>query len=177
VEEQVEKQIDELVGALTDPIIVYPGGWMDTVPENLKADITIHRLAQLMKGEEGLATWPEVCAYLMTVTLEFPVASEWVNIYMYALTQYKGDMVPKDIRQDELSDYEMSLLNDFRRWIYERRLKERKRRQHADRLKAATGKRKGKSERDVAEPGQMTLPLLFENKYKAMGIINQKRRP
>lgn len=177
MENQIEKQIDELVGALTDPIIVYPGGWMDVVPENLKSDITFHRLAQMMKGEEGLATWPEVCAYLMTVTLEFPVASEWVNIYMYALTQYKGDAVPKDIRQDRLGDYEMGLLNDFRRWIYERRLKERKRRQHTERLKQAAGKRKEKGEMEAQEPGQMALPLVFEAEYEAMGIANQKTRP
>jgi len=177
LENQIEKQIDEMVGALTDPIVVYPGGWMDVVPENLKSDITIHRLAQLMKGEEGLATWPEVCAYLMTVTLEFPVASEWVNIYMYALTQYKGDMVPKDIRQDRLGDYEMGLLNDFRRWIYERRLKERKRRQHTERLKETACKRQEKAKKVAHEPGQMALPFVFEAEYEAMGVITQKPKP
>jgi|GEM_PF-319577 len=177
LENQIEKQIDDLVGALTDPIVVYPGGWMDVVPENLKSNITIHRLTQLLKGEERLATWPEVCAYLMTATLEFPVASEWVNIYMYALTQYKGDLVPKDIRQDRLSDYEMGLLNDFRRWMYERRVKERKRKQHAERLKEAAEKRKEKGERDVQEPDQMALPFLFEDKYEAIEVVNQKQMP
>lgn len=162
----IEKQIDELVGALTDPIIVWPGGWMDSLPENLKTDITLHRMLQLMKKEEGLASWPEVCAYMFTVTLEHPVASEWVRIYMYAMTQYKGDLVPKDIRQDELSDYEMGMLTDFRRWIYDRRLKARKDKQRAERLKDVAGKRKEKDERRVQQKPQMALPLVFEAEYE-----------
>jgi len=37
-----DKAIDELVGALTDPIIVWPmGGWGDSLPEKIKGDITI----------------------------------------------------------------------------------------------------------------------------------------
>ena len=42
-------------------------------------------------------------------------------IYMYAMTQYKGDAMPPDIRQESLTKYEMGLLNDFRRWIFKRR--------------------------------------------------------
>ena len=178
LETSVEKQIDDMAGALTDPIIVYPSGWEDTLPGSLKQDITIHRLIHMMKpGEQGMASFPEVCAYMYTVTLAHSVASEWVNIYMYAMTQYKGDMMPKDIRQDRLSDYEMGLLNDFRRWIYERRLKERKRRQHAGRLKEAAGKRKEKGDRVVQKPDQIALPLVFEAEYEAAGIITQKPRP
>ena len=121
-DKSIEKQIDDLVGVFSDPIIVYPSGWEDTLPETLKQDITIHRLLQLMKkGEEDMACFPEVCAYMYTLTLEQPVASEWVNIYMYVMTQYKGDAMPADIRQDSLTKYEMGLLNDFRCWIFKRR--------------------------------------------------------
>lgn len=167
LENPIEKQIDELVGVFTDPLIVYPGGWADSLPENIKADITTHRLIQLMKKEEeGLASWPEVCAYMFTVTLCHSVHSEWVNIYMYAMTQYKGDLMPKDIRHDELSDYEMGLLTDFRRWIYDRRLKARKEKQRAERLKDAAGKHKEKDERRVQPQPQMALPLVFEAEYE-----------
>jgi len=116
----IEKQIDELVGCFSDPIIVWPGGWGESLPETIKSDITIHRMIQLMKGE-SLAGWPEVCAYMFTVTLERMVSSEWVDIYMYAMTQYKGEAMPEDMRRDSLNDYEMGLLNDLRRWIYRRR--------------------------------------------------------
>jgi len=33
-----------IVGAFTDPIIVFPGGWGDTLPEWLKNAITMERL-------------------------------------------------------------------------------------------------------------------------------------
>jgi hypothetical protein len=124
-----DKAIDELAGALTDPIIVWPlGGWGESLPEKIKSDITVHRLLQLMKHEEGLATWPEVCAYLYTVTLERPVSREWTNIYLYAMTQYMGDSMPADINKESLDQYEMQLLDRFRRWLWDARHRARKQR-------------------------------------------------
>ncbi len=140
-ERAFEEQIDELVGCFSDPIIVYPSGWEDTVPESLKQDITIHRMLQMMKpSEQGMASSPEVCAYMYTVTMAHPVASEWVNIYMYAMTQYKGDMMPADIRQDNLSKYEMDHLNNFRRWIFERRRRASREKLRAERRREREAK-------------------------------------
>ncbi len=49
--------IDDLVGALTDPIIVYPaGGWENDLPEDLKKELPLHRLAHLMKCTKGEAS-------------------------------------------------------------------------------------------------------------------------
>ena len=42
----MEKGIPEIVGVFTDPIIVFPGGWGDTLPEWLKNAITLERLEQ-----------------------------------------------------------------------------------------------------------------------------------
>ena len=39
-----DKWIDDLVGAIADPIIVFPGGWMDTLPDWIKPQITLERL-------------------------------------------------------------------------------------------------------------------------------------
>ena len=36
VAKSVDSVIGDLVGTLTDPIIVYPGGWGDSLPEWLK---------------------------------------------------------------------------------------------------------------------------------------------
>jgi hypothetical protein len=125
----LDKAIDELAGALTDPIIVWPfGGWGDSLPEKIKDDITIHRMLQLMKHEEDVATWPEVCAYLFTVTLERPVIHEWANIYLYAMTQYMGESIPADIKKESLDQYEMQLLDRFRRWLWDARHRARKQR-------------------------------------------------
>jgi hypothetical protein len=46
----IEKGVDELVGALSDPIIVFPGGWGDTLPEWIKTAITLERLEMNMKA-------------------------------------------------------------------------------------------------------------------------------
>jgi len=129
-----DKAVDELVGALTDPIIVWPlGGWGESLPEKIKGDITIHRMLQLMKHEEGVATWPEVCAYLFTVTLERPVGHEWTDIYLYAMTQYMGDSMPADLKKESLGRYEMQLLDRFRRWLWDARHRARKHRSREER--------------------------------------------
>jgi len=66
----IEKGISDIVGVFTDPIIVFPGGWGDTLPEWLKNAITLERLEMNMralKGEE--MTDAEACAYLFTAAL------------------------------------------------------------------------------------------------------------
>ncbi len=129
-----DKAIDEMVGALTDPIIVWPmGGWGDSLPEKIKGDITIHRMLQIMKHKEGVATWPEVCAYLFTVTLERPVGHEWTDIYLYAMTQYLGDSMPVDLKKQSLGRYEMQILDRFRRWLWDARHRARKHRSKVER--------------------------------------------
>jgi len=63
----VEKGISEIVGVVTDPILVFPGGWGDTLPEWLENAITLERLEMNMralKGKEMTGTDAEACAYL-----------------------------------------------------------------------------------------------------------------
>ena len=76
----VAKQIDALVGAFTDPIIVFDPGW--EIPDWLKGEIKLQRLAQLMKGEERIATDAEALAYVSNAALAVPLASDWVEIYL-----------------------------------------------------------------------------------------------
>ncbi|MDD4986280.1 MAG: hypothetical protein PHQ43_10935, partial [Dehalococcoidales bacterium] len=49
----MDSMVDDLVGTLTDPIIVYPGGWGDSLPEWLKNAITLERLTENMKVAKG----------------------------------------------------------------------------------------------------------------------------
>ncbi|MFC1937823.1 hypothetical protein ACFLWY_04635 [Chloroflexota bacterium] len=75
-----EKGISDIVGCLTGPIIVFPGGWGDTLPEWLKTAITMERMIgnmKALKGEELIGTDAEACAYLMTVSLTQPMDSDW----------------------------------------------------------------------------------------------------
>jgi len=76
----VEKGISDIVGALTDPIIVFPGGWGEDLPEWLKNAITLERLAMNMKalkGDKMTATDAEACAYLYTAALTQPMDHDW----------------------------------------------------------------------------------------------------
>ena len=119
LENRIAKQIDsDLIGALTDPIVVFDPGWADVLPDWLKGEIKIQRLAQLMKGEEGIATDAEALAYVSNASLYHPIASELVDIYQYLLAQVMGEQVPEELRKDNLDDYKMGLLRDLKEWIW-----------------------------------------------------------
>ncbi len=86
----IEKGISDLVGCLTDPVIVFPGGWGDTLPEWLKTAITLERLEVNMgalKGEEMTGTDAEACAHLYTAALTQPMDHDWGQIYLYIATK------------------------------------------------------------------------------------------
>ena len=80
----VDSMIGALVGTLTDPIIVYPGGWGDSLPDWLKNAIVLERLTENMKetkGEQPTGTDAEACAYLNTASLSAPMDNDWSQIY------------------------------------------------------------------------------------------------
>jgi hypothetical protein len=159
-EKQVEKGISEIVGALTDPIIVYPGGWGDTLPEWLNTSITLERLAMNMKafkGEEMTGTDAEAVAYLMTASLTFPMDRDWGQIYFYVATQTyrrwgKGEM-PGDIAVDKLGDEQMRDLQRLKAWIYRTRSRVR--------AEKDRGERRLKRHAEAAKT-KMEQPALFE---------------
>jgi len=82
----VDSMIGDLVGTLTDPIIVYPGGWGDSLPEWLKNAITLERLTENLKtskGDQPTGTDAEACDYLNTASLSAPMDHDWSQIYLY----------------------------------------------------------------------------------------------
>jgi hypothetical protein len=143
VRNRVDEQIDNLVGALTDPIIVMPGGWGDILPDWIKSQITLERLAQNMKalkGEKLTATDAEACAYLYTASLEAPMDNDWTQIYLYVagnvVSRAKDAQIPDDIKVDSLDDYQMRLLQDLKDWIYQQRLKHRQEKRREEKAQA-----------------------------------------
>lgn len=152
MDNRIDKQIDALVGALADPIIVFTSPWMDTLPEWIKGEVKMQRLAQLMKGEEEVATDAEALAYMYPRALEAPLDSDWTEIYLYLGTQVVRHNIPDDIRKDSLSDYQMGLLMELKRWIYRQRVKAREERGRAER-------RKAKAEAKARAPKQLGLGL------------------
>jgi len=142
--ERVERGISDIVGALTDPIIVFPGGWGEDIPEWLKNTITLERLAMNMralKGEEMTGTDAEACAYLMTVTLSQPVDSDWTQIYLYVAgkvyegwrSKESGTEFPEDIQVESLTREQENDLNRLKEWIYRTRTRARQERDRAER--------------------------------------------
>jgi len=142
-EREVQKGISEIVGAICDPIIVWPGGWGDTLPDWIKSAITLERLIENMKAlrekEEMTGTDAEACAYLYTVCLSQPLSHDWTQIYLYVATKtVERQRVPKttmpaDIRVDLITDYQMGKLKHLKRWLYERRAAARLERDQAER--------------------------------------------
>ncbi len=149
---KLDNRIDRQVDALTDPIIVFDPGWADVLPDWLKGEIKMQRLAQLVKGEEGTATDAEALAYVSNASLAQPIASEWVDIYMYLLTKVMGDKVPGDMRKENLDDYRMGELTHLKGWIWRHRVKAREERGRAER-------RRAREEAAARAPKQMALDL------------------
>ena len=135
----IDKGISNIVGALTDPIIVWPGGWEDTLPEWIKPEITLERLIENMKalkGEEPTGTDAEACAYLYTLNLCQPVSHDWVNIYSYLvgkLMKGRGTEMPEDIKVESLSKHEQRELKGLKDSIYRQRTKAREEKERGKR--------------------------------------------
>ncbi|WP_324665140.1 hypothetical protein VLL09_01340 [Dehalococcoides mccartyi] len=156
----VNSMIDDLVGTLTDPIIVYPGGWGDTLPEWLKNAITLERLTDNMKATKGellTGTDAEACAYLNTASLTIPMDGDWSQIYLYVAgktyTRWRKGDIPEDIRVDSLTEQQMADLSRLKEWLYCRRTTAR---QELER----DGRRQQKEEE--ASKRKVEQPALFE---------------
>jgi len=156
----IDKGVSEIVGVFTDPIIVFPGGWGDTLPQWLKDAITMERMLgnmKALKDGEMTGTDAEACAYLMTVSLTQPMDSDWTQIYLYVAGQTyrrwgKGE-IPADIAVESISDYQMGELNRLKAWLYRQRARVRQERERAD--------RREKKEQEGARR-KTEQPVLFE---------------
>ncbi len=164
MDKTIEKGISDIVGVFTDPILVFPGGWGDSLPEWIKSAITMERLIENMKalkGEEMTGTEAEACAYLYTVSLTQPMDHDWTQIYLYIAgkayekwrTKESGVTMPADIRVEELRDDQMADLRRLKGWIYHRRTKIRQERDRGER-------RQKKEETEAAK--KAAQPTLFE---------------
>ncbi|MBA7603203.1 hypothetical protein ES703_10307 [subsurface metagenome] len=161
----VEKGISEIVGVFCDPIIVFPGGWGDSLPEWLKSAITLERLAMNMralKGEEMTGTDAEACAYLNTASLTQPMDHDWAQIYLYIATKVyekwrtkeSGATMPNDIRVESLNDGQMRDLNRLKAWLYKKRTTVRLERERAERRQK---KDEEAARKEAAQPALFTF--------------------
>ena len=164
-EKQLKKGISDIVGVFTDPILVFPGGWGDTLSEWLKNAITMERLVMNMKalkGEEMTGTDAEACAYLNTVSLTQPMDHDWTQIYLYIAgkvyekwrTKESGVTMPEDIRVESLRDDQAADLNRLKEWIYRQRTRIRLER---DRVERQQRKEEAAAEKKALQPALFDL--------------------
>ncbi|MBA7659412.1 hypothetical protein ES703_67390 [subsurface metagenome] len=158
-EKQMEKGISDIVGVFTDPILVFPGGWGDTLPDWIKSAITMERLMEnikALKGAEKTGTDAEACAYLYTASLTAPMDRDWTNIYLYVAgkvcRQHKQAEVPEDILVESLDADQVRDLDRLKAWIYKKRIDARLEHDRAERRQA----KEEESQRKKAEQ-----PALF----------------
>lgn len=124
IPKKTERSLDELIWALTDPIVLHRSPWASTLPQWIKGQIITERLISLMTGELDMATDTEAMAYIYPASLDAPLDHDWTQIYLYVTTktlESTGKEVPPDVRVDDLDNYKMSLLRDLKRWIYKSR--------------------------------------------------------
>ena len=140
-EQRAVKDIAEAIGCLSDPIVVYPGGWGDTLPPWLKEAIPIERLIEnirALKEGEPSGTDAEACAYLYTACLNFPFDQDWTQIYLYITNQVmsrhrEGVEVPQDLKVDKLTDQQAHDLRRLKDFIYRKRTENRQDKERAGR--------------------------------------------
>jgi len=143
-ERKTERWVDDIVGALFDPIIVMPGGWGDDLPEWLRTRVTLERLGEnivaLREGRELTATDAEAACYLFTASLTAPMGSDWTQIYLYVaggeMKSEKKLEMPEDIRVESLTESQWRDLKQLKDWIYQQRIKHRKGKERGERRQA-----------------------------------------
>jgi len=147
--------LSELAGTFCDPIIAYPGGWGDMIPDWLKQTIIMERLLMNMaavSGKEPTGTDAEACAYLMTASLDFPFDHDWTQIYLYVagrVCSKAGKEVPSDIKVESLNNEQMHDLNRLKAWIYRTRVHARQERDRAERRQR---KEAAATEHEIEQP-------------------------
>lgn len=128
-QKQLEQMIAEIIGIFKDPIVVYPGGWEDTVPPGIYEMIRLERFVQQMKAKGRKieeATDAEALAYLYTAALVAPIGSEWTHIYLWLGRDLLPNEEAKQYAPKELTPDEARMLSDFKRWLYRKKTAGRK---------------------------------------------------
>jgi hypothetical protein len=126
----LEEMIAEIIGIFKDPVILYPGGWEDSLPPTLWEMIRLERLVQQMKAKGKKieeSTDAEAMAYLYSASLVAPMSNDWASIYMWL----GRDLLPEGVPRDQfvpkaLSSDQQRQLDDLKRWIYRKKTSGRK---------------------------------------------------
>jgi hypothetical protein len=160
--QKLDQGISDLVGAIFDPLIVWPGGWEDTIPEWLKQSVSLERLIECMKGYKGgepTGTDVEAMIYMYTASLCHPFPHDWTQIYLYLgrkvyekwRTPESGATFPEDIRVESLTREQERDLAGLKAWIYRKRVEARLEKDRAARREVRQAKEKVEEERKASQ--------------------------
>ncbi len=158
-----DKGIDEMVGALCDPIIVSQGQWgtKDMIPEWLQTQITMDRLLELMKankdGRDPTGTNSEALAFMIPASMEAPMGHDWTEIYLHLGTVVmtggmNNKVMPEDIRVVTLNSMQQEDLARLKRWIYQRKVQHRAGRRKEINREIKEDKKQEKEKAKAAQP-------------------------
>ena len=157
---KVNGWIDDIVGALFDPIVVMPGGWGDDLPEWLRTRVTLERLTENIlssrENREITATDAEAACYLFTASLTAPIGGDWTQIYLYVaggeMKSQAMSELPEDIKVEALTESQWRDLRELKNWIYRQRVKHRKGNVHGERRKTEEEAETGELETRPVQP-------------------------
>lgn len=126
----------DMLGAIYDPVIVFPGGWGESLPEWLRQEIELERMKQVMEGSKASrrpeeATDAEALAYMYTASFLYPMPSDLVEVYLWLGKRAMGEQYPEHPPiepPEELDQNQKDFLDGLKRWIWQKRLGLRRRR-------------------------------------------------
>lgn len=130
----LQTSLSDMLGAMFDPIIVYPGGWMDDIPSWLRDQVEIDRMRLVMEASRAnkrpeMATDAEAMIYVSSASHLGPIPSDWAQIQLWLGKKVMGDRFPQakdmDIPEKLGADQQRDL-DDLKRWIWTRRLTQRR---------------------------------------------------
>lgn len=115
-----------------NPIVLANTEWMppDWLLQEVKAERMVISLCALAKPDQfkddaNYVGNAECLAYMMPATLTAPLDSDNTKIYLYLATKVMKSVrhieAPKDVKVTELTDYQMGLLKDLKRWLFRQR--------------------------------------------------------
>lgn len=121
--------LEDMFGSWGDPIIVFPGGWGDTLPARLRSEIEIQRMVQVMESARAdkrpeIATDAEALAYLYTTSFIAPMPSDLARIYLWLGARILGELKKEaaPFVPDQLTPDEEEILRRLKEWLWGRRL-------------------------------------------------------
>jgi len=115
----VVDELEKCIRRMFAPIVVFRG-FEDLVTEEMKARITVERLADPFSNT---ATDYEAMVYLHTASLAVPFSEDWRNIYMYLFSKYYPTHAERiGVYKDKLTEQEKRKLKDLKKWIYKQQM-------------------------------------------------------